>query len=104
MARPRKTKKPVRQKAVVAEIQEKQAVEDTEIQKKEIPKADDPVVEKDLLRVDEAATYFGVSSNCIKLWIDHGHLQKAKNPGPIRVTRASILRCRFKRYSSEPLL
>jgi len=49
---------------------------------------------KDLFRVDEVAAYFGVSERCIRLWIEHGHLDIEKIVGSIRITRSSILRCR----------
>ena len=58
---------------------------------------DDPLlVEKSLFRIDEAASYFGVTDRCIKLWIEHGHLEREKVVGSIRISRDSILRCRFR--------
>jgi len=51
---------------------------------------------KALYRVDEAARYFSVTDRCIRLWIEHGHLTAEKIVGSIRITRESILRCRFR--------
>jgi len=51
---------------------------------------------KSLFRIDEVAQYFRVSERCIKLWIEHGHLEKEKIVGSIRISRESILRCRFR--------
>ena len=55
--------------------------------------------EKDLFRIDEAASYFGVSTRCIYLWIAHGILiaKQPKENGVMRVTRESILNCRLKK-------
>lgn len=47
------------------------------------------------IRVDEAAEYFDVSAGTIRTWIDHGHLKAEKVVGSIRITRKSILKCRF---------
>ena len=96
MARPKKIKKTATEEPKVTEIQENQAMEGSESQ------VDDPLAGKNLLRIDEAATYFGISTDCVKLWIDHGHLQKENMLGPIRISRASILGCRFRRYFGTP--
>ena len=57
---------------------------------------DDPLLtKKALFRVDEVADYFGVSEQTVRLWITHGHLDSAKIVGSIRISRDSILRCRF---------
>lgn len=50
---------------------------------------------KELLRVEEVATYFGVARSTIYLWIDHGILQAEKIRGTIRIPRESILNCRI---------
>lgn len=50
---------------------------------------------KELLRVDEVANFFSVTDRCIRLWIEHGHLTAEKIVGSIRITRDSVLRCRF---------
>jgi len=50
---------------------------------------------KELLRVDEVANFFSVTDRCIRLWIAHGHLVSEKIVGSIRVTRESVLKCRF---------
>lgn len=58
---------------------------------------DDPLLtRKSLFRIDEAASYFGVTDRCIRLWIEHGHLAGEKVVGSIRVSRDSILKCRFR--------
>ena len=51
--------------------------------------------QKELLRVDEVANFFSVTDRCIRLWIEHGHLTAEKIVGSIRVTRESVLKCRF---------
>jgi excisionase family DNA binding protein len=56
----------------------------------------DRLPEKELLRVDEVAAYFDVSTRTIYLWIDHGHLQAEKLAGSIRITLKSILNFRLK--------
>ena len=60
------------------------------------PDTDHGLPKKELFRVDEVASYFGISERCVRLWIDHGHLQCEKIVGSIRITRGSILRCRFR--------
>lgn len=57
--------------------------------------------EKELLRVDEVAEYFSVTSRTIYLWIDHGHLKAEKTPtNTLRITRESVLKCRLP-YRNE---
>lgn len=51
--------------------------------------------DKELLRVDEVATYFSVTEKTIRLWIDHGHLIAEKIVGIVRIPRESVLDCRF---------
>ena len=51
---------------------------------------------KALFRVDEVARYFDVTEQTIRLWVSHGHLEADKIVGVIRVTRESILKCRFR--------
>jgi excisionase family DNA binding protein len=46
--------------------------------------------QKALLRVDEVASYFDVTTRTIYLWIDHGLLEAEKFKGVIRVPRESI--------------
>ena len=88
MARPKGSKN-VKTKASKAEKAEV-TVEEAQIE-------DDPLlVGKSLFRVDEAATYFDVSVRTIYLWVDHGILAAEKYRGTIRISRASILGCRFK--------
>ncbi len=45
---------------------------------------------KKLLRVSEAAQYFGVHERTIRLWIEHGHLQAEKPVGTVFISRESI--------------
>ena len=61
---------------------------------------------KELLRVDEVAEYFSVTDRCIRLWIEHGHLKSEKIVGSVRITRDSVLNCRFSKKSVtiEPVL
>ena len=59
---------------------------------------------KDLFRIDEVADYFGISERCVRLWIDHGHLEAEKIVGSVRISRNSILRCRFNKLVSGPML
>lgn len=59
---------------------------------------------KELLRVDEVAEYFSVTERTIRLWLEHGHLAAEKIVGTVRVTRDSVLKCRFanKTDQAEP--
>jgi excisionase family DNA binding protein len=50
---------------------------------------------KALFRVDEVADYFSVTERCIRLWIEHGHLESEKIVGVVRITREAVLKCRF---------
>lgn len=51
--------------------------------------------DKELLRVDEVATYFDVSTRTIYLWIDHGHLKAEKYMRTVRITRKSVVNFRL---------
>jgi excisionase family DNA binding protein len=51
---------------------------------------------KDLLRIDEVASYFSVEDQTIRLWIAHGHLIAEKHRGTLRVRRQSVVECRMK--------
>ncbi len=51
---------------------------------------------KALFRIDEVATYFDISERTVWLWIQHGHLEAQKIVGSTRVSRESILKCRFR--------
>lgn len=76
-----------------------------EMEEKADEKIDDlRLPDKSLFRIDEVASYFDVSERTIRLWIEHGHLQKEKIVGTIRVSRRSILRCRFKKLALGPEL
>ena len=57
---------------------------------------------KELLRVDEVANFFSVTDRCIRLWIEHGHLKAERIVGAIRVTRESVLKCRFAPVLPQP--
>lgn len=81
MGRPKKIKDVATQEATISETEVK----------------DDPLLtRKGLFRIDEVARYFGVTDRCIRLWIEHGHLEMEKVVGSIRISRDSILRCRFR--------
>jgi len=56
---------------------------------------------KELLRVDEVATYFSITDRCVRLWIEHGHLKAEKIVGTIRITRESVLKCRFAKSENK---
>lgn len=56
----------------------------------------DRLPEKELLRVDEVAAYFDVSTRTIYLWIDHGHLTAEKLVGSVRITRKSVINFRLR--------
>jgi len=53
---------------------------------------------KDLFRVDEVASYFSVTDQTIRLWIDHGHLEIEKLHGSIRVLRRSIVKFKLSKF------
>ena len=66
---------------------------------------DDPMLpNKSLFRIDEVMQYFGIAESTVRLWIDHGHLTSEKIVGSTRVTRDSILRCRFGNIKAPPTL
>lgn len=49
---------------------------------------------KELLRVEEVATYFSVTNRTIYLWIEHGYLEAKRTPGKsIRILRESVKNC-----------
>lgn len=52
--------------------------------------------EKKLLRVAEAAAYFGVHEKTIRLWIDTGKLFAEKLAGSVRIPRESIAAFRLR--------
>lgn len=56
---------------------------------------------KDLFRIDEVARYFDVSERCIRMWIQHGHLEKEIIQGTTRISRQSILDCRFNKNRTK---
>lgn len=53
----------------------------------------DFVPQKDLFRIDEVARICDISERCVRLWLDHGHLEAVKMVGTIRIKRSSIIRC-----------
>lgn len=63
-------------------------------------KDDHLLPQKALFRIDEVAGYFDVTERTIRLWIEHGHLEAERIVGSVRVTRKSILACRFRRVES----
>jgi len=71
-----------------AVVKEPEAVEESELDDSFLP-------QKNAFRIDEAARYFDVSDRTIRLWVEHGHLQAERVVGSIRITRNSMLNCRF---------
>jgi len=55
--------------------------------------------DKKLLRVSEAAAYFGVHERTIRLWIEHGKLTAEKPAGTIFISRQSIMKFRLSGQS-----
>lgn len=50
--------------------------------------------EKELLRPDEVARYFGVSRATVYVWIQTGQLKAVKLPGKtIRIRRCAVFEC-----------
>lgn len=59
---------------------------------------EDPMLpKKSLFNIYEVAEYFGVTERTIRLWIEHGHLESEKIVGSTRISRESILKCRFRK-------
>lgn len=62
---------------------------------------DDPLLpKKSLFTIPEVAQYFNVSDRTIRLWIEHGCIVSEKIVGSVRISRESILLCRFKKRIS----
>lgn len=57
---------------------------------------------KELLRPDEVAAYFGVCRSTVYLWIDHGLLEAEKYHRVIRIPLESVKRFRLIK-KMEPL-
>lgn len=57
---------------------------------------DENLPKKSLFTVYEVSEYFGVTERTVRLWMEHGHLAGEKIVGSIRISRESILQCRFK--------
>ena len=75
------------------------AVKSEEMTENEVDQAENdcPMLpKKALFRIDEVARYFDVSERTVRIWIEHGHLYGEKVVGSIRVSRESILTCRFR--------
>ena len=63
---------------------------------------DDPLLpQKSLFRIDEVAQYFDVTERTIRLWGEHKHLKIEKINGIARISRESILKCRFKHMGKK---
>lgn len=61
-----------------------------------------PLPEKDLLRVEEVATYFDVSQRTIYLWVEHGKLEGRKLArNVLRITRSSVISCTFRHPNGD---
>ena len=83
---------------VSAEPIKKDPPEESPPEEPEIPEEEKDQItlpEKDLFRIDEVANYFQVEERTIRLWIQHGHLRKENIVGVMRISRTSILSCRF---------
>lgn len=80
---------------------EAETVEDEPIEEENDVLNDPRLPDKSLFRVDEAASYFRVTDGCIRLWIQHGHLKEEKIVGSVRISRESILKCRFNRGATD---
>jgi len=50
----------------------------------------DSLPNKELLRINEVASYFSVSERTVRLWIKHGYLEGRKIAGTVRVPRESL--------------
>jgi len=48
-----------------------------------------------LITLDAAARLLGVNTVVARLWFDHGHLRGVNNLGYIRVSKKSVLSCKF---------
>lgn len=63
---------------------------------------DDPFLpKKPFFRIDEVAQYFDVSESCIRVWLDHKILEKFQVKNVVRISRESILQCRFTRSNKN---
>lgn len=62
-------------------------------------KQDDTLLpRKSLFNIYEVAQYFGVTERTIRLWLEHGHLKGERiAERTLRISRESILKCRFNR-------
>ncbi len=80
----------------VEKVEKKEVKPVKKVEKPEI--ADDSMLpQKSLFRIDEVARYFDVSDRTIRMWVQHGHLIKEKVQGVARISRQSILDCRFNK-------
>ena len=63
------------------------------------PSVDDDsgLEDRPFFSIDETARFLGVSEGCARLWFNHGHLGGLDDKGFIRVSRSSILRCKFRK-------
>ena len=52
--------------------------------------------EKELFSIDEAANYMSISTDTVRLWIDHGHLSTRLDGVIEKVTFDSMIKCRIK--------
>jgi excisionase family DNA binding protein len=57
--------------------------------------------DKKLLRVSEAATYFGLHERTIRGWIKSGKLSAEKLAGSVRIPRESIINFRLSAVSKN---
>lgn len=62
---------------------------------------DEFLPKKSLFTTFEVAEYFQVTDRTIRLWMEHGILKGEKIQGTLRISRESILMCRFKRVEKK---
>ena len=100
MARPKGSKN--REVKVIEPVKEAEIIETPE--EKPAVKDNSGLEDRPYFSVDEAARFLGVEEACARLWFDHGHLKGINDLGFIRVSRASILGCRFRKLTSGPMM
>jgi hypothetical protein len=59
---------------------------------------------QELFTIDEAAHHFNVAERDIRLWVEHGILYGPLKHGSVRISRESMLRCRFSHMAIGPLM
>ena len=106
--RPKKKKEDVVKTEEKVEVEDKEeAIEpqkdESELQKTEkkepiLEKKEDKIPKEKLFTFYEASKLLGINEACVKLWVEHGHLDFIKIGGVRKITNTSILTCPFRRY------